>query len=184
MMTNPSAPYGHLRLKKKNPINPDDGVTHINIWLHGQEPLGRMLSHFYKMHFTHPVLGPFNSMEGLWYYVKAVHPETGKKDDTLRKLYGIKAKDRGKQLKNMYVENFRDIIIAANFYKIEQNPDLLKQFTESTLPFKMYFYYNDVLVEQPEYDWLVEGFEEIRRMFKENRRPKELDYSYALATKA
>jgi hypothetical protein len=167
--------------KKKRKVTPDDGVTHINIWLHGQTPLGRMLSHFYNMRFTHPVLGPFNSMEGLWHYVK-----TTEKDDNLRKLHGGPAKDYGKKLTQVRIPNFRDIIIAANFYKIEGNPELKKLMIESTLPFRWYFYHGpeDVLIEPPEYEWLVEGFEEIRRMLKEDRRPPDLDYSAAIGKKA
>lgn len=175
------SPAPPKRKKKETKVNPDDGVTHINIWIHAQTHLGRMLSHFYKMRFTHPVLGPFNSMEGLWHYVK-----TEEKDDTLRKLYGPHAKDYGHQLTQQYIENFRAIIIAANFYKIERNENLKMMMVESTLPFRYYYYHGpqDVFVEPPEYKWLVEGFEEIRRMLRENRRPADLDYKDAIGKKA
>lgn len=170
-----------LKKKKKRKVNPDDGVTHINIWLYGNTHLGRQIAHFYHRRFVHPVLGPFNSMEGLWHYVK-----TEEKDDALRKLYGIKAKDYGNKLTKKWVPNFKRIIIAANYFKIEQFEDLKELMLNSTLPFRMYYYHDHdgVLIEPEEYKWLVEGFEEVRQMFKEGRCPEELDYSHALGHKA
>ena len=52
-------------------FNPeDDGITHINIWFQGKTELGRMLSHFYELPFTHPFFGDFKTMEGLWRYIQ------------------------------------------------------------------------------------------------------------------
>ena len=147
---------------KKKPIQTGDGVTHINIWILGKTELGKMLAHFYHMPFKHPRLGPFNSMEGLWHYVK-----TEEKDDTLRALSGIN---------------------AANFYKIEQNPRLVQLMVESDLPFEFYYLFgpDNIKITPPGYTWLVDGFEEIRRMLKEGRRPadEDIDYTPLLDKKA
>ena len=168
---------------KKKPIQTGDGVTHINIWILGKTELGKMLAHFYHMPFKHPRLGPFNSMEGLWHYVK-----TEEKDDTLRALSGIKAKDYGKKLTRRHVKDFHAIINAANFYKIEQNPRLVQLMVESDLPFEFYYLFgpDNIKITPPGYTWLVDGFEEIRRMLKEGRRPadEDIDYTPLLDKKA
>lgn len=172
------------KIKKKNnkveEIDTGDGTLHINIWIHGKTELGRMLAHFYHQSFIHPVLGPFNSMEGLWHYVK-----TKEKDDALRKLSGIKAKEYGKKLTRQHVKNFHEIIIAANFYKIEQIPKLKQLMVESTLPFDFYFFHGPehVFIKPTGYEWLVDGFENIRQMLREGRRPEDIDYSHVLKKK-
>jgi hypothetical protein len=162
--------------KKGNAQSADtgDGVNHINIWAHGKTELGKLLAHFSHTPFKHPYFGPFNSMEGFWYYIK-----TEERDDALRRLSGKRAKDLGKQYERKYIKNFHEIIITANFYKIEQNPRIKELMIESTLPFQYYYLYGEhqLRIDPPGYEWLVKGFEEIRTMLKEGRRPPDLDYS-------
>lgn len=149
-----------------------DGHTYINI--NGKTELGQMLAHFYESRFVHPYFGPFNSMEGFWHYIK-----TKEKDDRLRDLSGLDAKKLGTQLTKQYVKNFREVILAAEFFKIEQNEKLKKLFVESTLPFDYYYLFGvgEVVIRPRGSKWLVEDLTILRTMMKEGRRPPDIDYS-------
>lgn len=143
-----------------------DGVTHINIYSKGRTELGRLLSHFTHTPFTHPYYGPFHSMEGFWYYIKAAE-----QDDTLRTLWGRQAKDYGKRKPSLRRENFKELIIEANFHKIDQTPELKRLMADSALPFDHYYLFGEepVFVRPPGFGWLVEGFEEIRQHLRRCR---------------
>ncbi|EKD22616.1 MAG: putative phage protein, partial [uncultured bacterium] len=91
----------------------DDGVTHINLWINGRTRLGKMLAHFYESPFVHPYFGPFNSMEGFWHYI-----QNKERDDALRSLSNMAAKNYAKGMTWCRVEDFHKIIMAANYYKI------------------------------------------------------------------
>lgn len=145
-----------------------DGVTHINIYNRSKCELGHRLSHFYKSPFRHPFYGPFNSMEGFWYWIKAAKP-----DDMLRQLDGFQAKQHGKSLRQgPRYDSFYDVIVEANFYKIVQNPTLRKMVTDSVLPFDHYFLWGPgpMFVRPVNFEWLVQGFEAIRRELKQAER--------------
>lgn len=150
-----------------------DGISHININTGSTTELGKGLAHFAYAPFQHPYYGPFNSMEGLWYYLKSVTT-----DDHLRVLHGHAAKSYGRKLPMQLVDNFCPIIIAANFYKLEQNPALLALFMACDLPFDHYYLWGpgNVLIRPAGMEWLVQGFHDIRTMFKEGRRPEPIDY--------
>jgi hypothetical protein len=173
-----------------------DGVSHINIWINSKSQLGKMLSHFYESPFIHPYFGPFNSMEGFWHYIQnlRIDEKSGMLvgDDTLRSLSGMSAKNYGKKLQWRHVDNFHEIIIAANYYKIEQNPELLKLFMQSEVPLDYYYLFtpvgdaeglSDVVVRPAGYRWLVEGFEELRKMFQHDERPAYINYDQVLTIK-
>ena len=163
----------------------DDGVTHCNIWLHAETKLGRMLSHFYECPFKHPVFGHFASMEGFWQYIQVDEAETDIKEkrdlaESLRYLSGMAAKRKRSGLTWRYVDKFHEIINAANYYKIEQNAELKELFINSELPFTYYYLFvpkgelagmKPRVIVPPNYEWLVEGFEENRRMMREGRTP-------------
>lgn len=176
------------RDNRRNAFTEDsDGVTHINISITGKTKLGKMLSHFYESPFKHPKFGTFNSMEGFWHYIQNVESP-----DVLRSLSGSAARNLGKTLTWNHVECFREIIIAANFYKIEQNEELKELIIDSSLPFD-YYYMNQpdgvdatgraILVRPDSYAWLVEGFEQIRIMFQYDQRPKPIDYDALIPLK-
>lgn len=178
-------------MSNQNPItaiyNPDeDGITHINIWLHAKTELGRELCHFYEMPFIHPVFGPFNSMEGLWQYVQAKESDSKIESErmsaeSLRYLSGMTAKRSGKKLTWRHVDKFHEIINAANFYKIEQNSELKRMFVESNLPFAYYYVHKPPSKEfqclipriiNPEgYGWVVQGFEDNRKLMNDGKEP-------------
>lgn len=160
--------------------NADDGERFINIWIHGKTELGQMLSHFYKSQFMHPYYGPFNSMEGFWFFI-----QNGAQDDHIRSLSGMAAKNYGKKLAWQRVDNFQEIIMAANYYKIEQNPVLRKLFVESSLPFEHYYMFTptgdaigqpDQLIRLVSNAWLIKGFEELRTKFQFGQRPAQIEY--------
>jgi len=165
-----------VEIKNKTTFSADeDGKTHCNIWVHGKTDLGKKLAHFSESPFIHPYFGPFSSVEGFWHYV-----QNEEQDDCLRSLSGMAAKNKGKTMTWRYVENFHEIIMAANFYKIEQNAELKRMFLESTLPFDYYYLFvpkGDVVgltptvVRPAGYEWLIKGFEEIRRMMQHGERP-------------
>src|SRR6185312_6055403 len=95
-----------------------DGIDHINISPQGKTELGVLLAHFTEARFTHEYLGPFNCMEGYWYYVKTATP-----DDKLRSLVGKAAYQYGKGLPSIRRRCFQEIIMDGNYFKISQNPD-------------------------------------------------------------
>ena len=154
-----------------------EGVTHINISNRSNTELGRLLVHYTHSPFVHPHYGPFNSMEGLWHYIKT-SPEI-KERDKLRTFAGHRAKELGKNFPKRQISNFREQILEANFFKIEQNPRLLELMKASTLPFDHYYLHGEgnVLIRPDGLIWLSEGFEEIRSMLKEGRRPKKVNYN-------
>lgn len=150
-----------------------DGHTHINVYSRGNTDLGRMLAHFTFSPFVHPYYGPFNSMEGFWYYIKARKPE-----DALRTLHGWEAKELGKQLEHMRRPNFKELIVEANFHKVTQNPRLLAMMKNSVLPFDHYYLYGPgkILIRPKGFEWLVEGFESIRTMVKLGQTPAPVEH--------
>jgi hypothetical protein len=154
--------------------NDGDGVTHINLSINGETKLGRQLAHFSDVGFVHPHFGPFNGMEGFWHYINSVE-----RDDELRHLIGHAAKKYSKQLTKVKVVGFQEIITVANFYRIEQNPELQKMFLDSTLPFDDYYYHDNgpVAIRPKGHGWVVNMFEEIRTMMKQGKRPADLDYT-------
>jgi hypothetical protein len=138
-----------------------DGVDHINIYSKGKTALGRNLSNFAAIGFSHPKYGEFASMEGFWYWLS-----TGGTEDKLRVLVGFQAKQLGKTLKKVEVENFEGKVLEAIHYKLKQNRWLLDELTKSVLPLKHYYDYGGKIVELPKYQWLVDEFERVRSLMK------------------
>lgn len=158
-----------------NNLSETDGIDHYNIWFRGKTVLGRMLSHFYNTPFEHPHYGPFASMEGFWHYIKT---KPSKNKDEIRTLKEFEAKEFGKKLEGTFCPNFRDKINVGNYYRIEQNPELKKLLIESELPLDHYFLFGpgNVLIRPKGFEWILDGFEENRRLFKNGLSPKVIDY--------
>lgn len=152
-----------------------DGVDHINIYSRGNTELGRQLSHFAHSPFIHPFYGPFESMEGFWYWMRAGNHlrAKGLQDDKLRYLSGYKAKQYGKNFPIQRYEHFKEDILAANYQKILQHRTLHNLLVESTLPFRHYYMFGpgNVIVQPRDSNWLVTGFEDIRQALKQDRVP-------------
>lgn len=173
-------PSSNKKKKRRKAATFIDGKDHINIWAKGDTELGRMLAYFADTPFVHPYFGPFNSMEGLWHWLRSKD-----KPDELRRLVGIRAKTFGKALVTTEVEGFFEIIHVANYYKIVQNPTLEKLLKNSTLPFEHYYLWGPgkVLIRPQGYEWVIKSFEELRKMIREGREPDEPDYSKIIKRK-
>ena len=162
-----------------NPEN--DGVTHINIDYNGKTELGVLLSHFAKTPFEHPYFGTFNSMEGFWHFLKSTE-----RSDKMRKYWGNDAKVFGKQFTWHNVNKFYEVIMAANFYKIEQTPNLKEMFNNSELPFANYYVrksegdaagQGSIVIKPTNYVKIIKMFEDLRIMMHYDERPLPIDYS-------
>jgi len=140
----------------------NDGITHINIYSQGKTKLGKMLSNFYESDFVHPKYGKFKTVEGLWYWLR-----TGKAHIEFRGMSGFKCKEFGRTKKNnsdfIIDERFKKDILIAIEIKINSNTELLKLFKSSKLPFEHYYVNNNVIKKLPQYNWIVEGIEKIRK---------------------
>lgn len=161
-------------------IDPEkDGIDYINIYSQCVTRLGQRLSHFARSKFVHPYFGPFESMEGFWFYMR-----TGRKYDKLRYLYGLRAKRAGKELPMVHNPNFQEDILAGNYQKIIQDEGLTKSFRDSDLPLTHFYLFwpkgenpqtsqmKPVIIFPRNSDWLIDGMEEIRRALKANEVPE------------
>ncbi len=151
----------------------EDGSTHINIYTKGNTELGRSLSHFAYTPFTHPYFGPFNCMEGFWYFMR-----NGRTDDSLRYLTGMRVKLQGRSVRSQWYPDFKQDILAANYCKVMQHEKIKKTLIESTLPFDHYYIFSarnakasDILINPRDSDWLVKGWEELREAVKNEVQP-------------
>jgi len=153
-----------------------DGSDHINIWLRAATELGVGLNHMEKCPVSHPLFKTFNSIEGMWHWLRDVNH-----DDRHRNSFGISAKINAKSDETMLVPNFKHFICEANWIKVKTNEWFINEMKQSTLPFDMYYYDRGeanqpgVAVRPPSAVWLVACFEEIRKAIKEDREP---DFSF------
>lgn len=135
----------------------EDGITHVNVYSRGFTELGRFLSNFTQ----HPVKtedGPFESIEGYWYWLSC-------KDDALRTMYGFQAKKYGRSVGAvdwMGDEDFKRKICEAIKYKI-LNSDMIGPFLDNELPLKHYYVYSGRIVEPKEGKWIIEYIEKLRK---------------------
>lgn len=135
-------------------MNPNmDGIDHINIYSKGATELGRLLSNFARTPFTCED-GRFESLEGYWYWLGA--PDSEPRREQLRRLWGFKAKQLGRELRGTAPasEDFQVKICRAVQAKCEQNPGILEMLKESTLPLEHYYVMNDKVI-RVKLDWLT-----------------------------
>lgn len=140
----------------------EDGITHINVYSKANTWLGQQLSNFALTPFTHPTYGRFSSVEGLWYWLSC-------KDDKLKNMYGYKAKQYGRSVGAedwLDSEEFKTTIKEAISLKILNNTKLKQEFIKSTLPFTHYYVYDNVIVQVPKGDWLIQFLETHRSIYK------------------
>jgi len=153
----------------------DDGVTHINVYSKGKTEIGRQLSNFANVPFEHPQYGHFSSIEGFWYWLSL-----GKVRNDFRSLYGFKAKETGKivreEVKKLgkvpHVENFEAQIKKAILCKITQSQNLIGLLKENKLPFTHYYHWGEgekLKVTYPEdYAWVHEYISLVRDWIQGN----------------
>lgn len=164
------------KFRKADEIDPDkDGIDFINMYSQCATRLGRRLSHFARTPFIHPFFGPFESLEGFWFYIK-----TNKQYDELRYKYGIHAKREGKMLaktSTVHNPNFQEDILAGNYQKIIQDKGLLQSFKASELPLTHFYLFRrdtdnpevslkPIVIFPRNSDWLIDGLEDIRESLK------------------
>jgi hypothetical protein len=165
-----------------------DGITHINVYSKGKTKLGKMLSNMYvsptEIEFDGEIL-KFNTLEGFWYFL-VLYRGTKIKFYDLCSLSGFEAKKLGNDYieeNNIDYENivnkksFKTTISEALKSKIRQNKELLSLLTLSELPFAHYYYYGSEkspkLIDKPEHFWMLEVFNEVRKIMKEFIKNKE-----------
>lgn len=154
-----------------------DGIDHINVYSKGATLLGRMLTNLYDREFYVPEYGHFKSMEGFWYYYL-----TGCKHEKFKGYQGFQAKRFGKPLrderidKNGLTDEHKEVILGAIRCKLRQNRDITTELWKSDLPFAHYYYYgqpdNAKVIELPQYDWMLDEYERLRRLLKEKWKPR------------
>lgn len=164
---------GFAKLINKVRIDPNlDGVDHINIYTKGKTWLGRSLSNLSDHSFVMNGYGKFRCVEAFWYYYL-----TGCQHEELKDLSGFEAKQLGKTFRNDRIDKDggindeqKEIIKEAIRCKLRQNKNILKELTNSTLPFKHYYWYGDSnpkIIEMSQYNWMIEEIERIRKLCKE-----------------
>lgn len=138
-----------------------DGVDHLNIYSRGETKLGRWMSNFTKHPFVHPQHGPFDSVEGYWYWLSTY-------DERLRKLSGFQAKKLGKSLPRQLVigfntEVFKNLIREAITAKLNTPPLWSGLLRQCTLPFCHYYVFNGRAVDAG-YQWIVDHWDFLRKL--------------------
>lgn len=146
-----------------------DGVDHINIFGRPLTTLGRHMStNSRRFAFTDECYDRFSSIENFWAFIRAEE-----KDDDLRRMSSVDLRNTARNYTEVFVENFKALIINAYYQRIKQNKELLDQIVKSSLPFDCYYVNKDGLRIRPGgyYKWLLAGLEEVRKAIKENREP-------------
>lgn len=148
-----------------------EGEDHINISKNSETKLGRLLSLDNVRHWEHSLLGPFRSLNSLWFFLKAVH-----KSDEIRTITGFDLKNFvnrrcGGQVGR--IPHFQAVILESAYQRVLYCPDIAAAILESDLPFDCYRVVpaSGVCVRFEHSTWLTRGYEEIREALKENREP-------------
>lgn len=156
--------YIQKAFKDSKSLNEVDGVDHINMSHFANTRLGKFLDINAYTPFYHRELLNFNSVGGLWYFVKCVEPT-----ETFRYLHGSDCRAEARKHAIREVEGFKTIIADATWIKINTNKQVIADIIDSDLPFKSYFYSGEFNMKKstPESIWYIEAVETIRRTLKE-----------------
>ena len=162
-----------------------DGKSHINIDLRGRTELGQWLNYLAESPFEHPALGRFHSMEAFCAYIRNPNPVSSD-----RWLAGLPARRANQRISKAerHIPNYGDILLEANFHKINQNPEMRAAFIKSTLPFRYYYFtrptddrYRDhYLVNEhgsAVTNRMLQMFEDLRSLMKAGKQPPTQDYT-------
>jgi len=145
---------------KAEDIDPKkDGVDHINVYSKGKTKLGRALTNFAAIEFKHPTYGHFKSMEGYYYWIS-----TGMIHDELKKLKGFEAKQFGKTLDVVSVDNFEKLITEGIHCKLTQNQGLQEQLINNDLPLLHYYSYGGKVVLASDHDYQIKYIEDFVKL--------------------
>lgn len=137
----------------------------------GKTELGRFLSNFTLSYFTHPQYGEFYSIEGFWFWLS-----TGKIHDKFRTLHGLEARNQGRALERIPVQNFEEEIKKATRIKIESNPKFKTLLVINTLPLMHYYVFKKDNVKNVhvvhKLHWQVKFMEDLADEYR--KEPKKL----------
>lgn len=151
-------------------LNPEeDGTTHINIYSKGATDLGKKLSNFYHAPIDTD-FGKFQSIEGYWHWLRT-KPKIEKREN-LRNLWGSSAKILGGSLEknpNINEEKFKFLIKYALLLKFDTYDTIREPFKKSTLPLTHYYVYGGK-VQYAGYEWIVKFLEDVRTIYKQDKR--------------
>jgi hypothetical protein len=143
-------------MEKYNPQ--EDGITHINIYSKGKTELGRWLSNFaYAPIETED--GPFNSIEGYWYWLSCGY-------DILRRLSGYRAKITGRNFGGkdwVFTESFRTKIKKAIEIKLKTYSEKLVELKQTDLPLAHYYVYDNNVIIPKNCDWIICHIDSLRK---------------------
>jgi hypothetical protein len=124
-----------------------DGIEHINVYGAGKTELGRLLSNLTRTPFTLKEQGPFQCVEGWWYWqsLYCQNKITGAAAE-LRDLWGHRCKMLGRKLhldrRLMTIAPTRFTLMVVYREKALQNPEVKRLLQENKLPFDHYYVYN------------------------------------------
>ena len=143
-------------------MNPNtDGIDHINVYSKAKTQLGQFLSNF-----AHSPIetedGHFESIEGYWYWLGTNHPRKVE----LRKLYGWKAKEVGRELKSLDWQDspdFKRKICSAIEIKIKGNPLMFKALKANKLPLVHYYVFGNKVIQPKEGLWVIEFIQSLTK---------------------
>ncbi len=148
----------------------EDGVNHINIMTGGKTPLGRFLSIYNDTSWVHPYFGVFRSLSGYNAYITAKEQidalRTVSDSQRIKKL--VEQHGGSRTVKNALVAQAH-----AAYLRILQNPAMMNEMINSTLPFDIWRERRDTVIPVRERLPLsllwTRIYEEIRSALKEKR---------------
>ena len=133
-------------------------IDHLNVYSKSKSPLGRLLTNFARARIVTED-GAFMSVEGYWYWLSIPDGTPGK--DDLRRLWGYRAKCRGRELRKAaghtrFEERFEDKIRMAVRYKLRHADASALMLPEGELPLAHYYVFDGRVRDVgPKFDWLV-----------------------------
>lgn len=148
-----------------------DGEDHINVSSSARTTIGQWLHGRNSNPFNHPLLGHFRSIDNLSFFIRSVNI-----DDRVRTMENFN------MIRQLVEENggfrpstpqFKAIMVHSIWLRILDNPALIKEMVESTLPFDSYRINPETKVRQrfEPAAYLCRGYEEIRKALVERRAP-------------
>lgn len=165
----PSKRKGFFEKRLEEMPNPNnDGITHINVFNTAATNLGRRLA-LGNSYFVHPKLGSFNCLDAFSLLLNSKQPNDRFRYITFKEARGIINKIRNHRTCAGYVGMMKD----GYRHFILNNPELYKEFVESTLPFDSYqiMKASGLVARTHKANWLVDLLEELRVEFKTGNKP-------------
>lgn len=153
-----------------------DGEDHINVSSSARTTIGQWLHGRNSNPFNHPLLGHFRSIDNLSFFIRSVNIDdrvrTMENFNMIRQLVEENGGFRAS------TPNFKAIMVHSIWLRILDNPTLIKEIVESTLPFDSYRINSETKVRQrfEPAAYLCRGYEEIRKALVERRDPNLVQF--------